>query len=100
MHTRKHLLVPSDQRDDDVAPKSLELASFHLQARPHLAQRLVTRFLGHEGQIPTDLAKRKRIVHLLDRTVSFIEQRLRVRHDRFCNGTHSVALFRQTERPG
>jgi hypothetical protein len=95
MHTRKHLLVPPDHRDDDSVSKSLELVSFHLQGRRHLPQRLVTYFLGHEGQIPTDLAKRKRAVHLLDGTVRFIEKRLRVRHDRFCNGSHRVVLFDQ-----
>lgn len=73
MHTRKHVLVSSDHRDDDGAPKSIELVRFHFQARLHPVQRLVACFLGHEGQIPTNLAKRKRTVHLLDRTVSVIE---------------------------
>ena len=57
------------------------------------------------------------MVHLVNRTVSFIEQRLRVHHHHFCNGSHSVAInslsenvnfepsfigsaiFRQAERP-
>jgi hypothetical protein len=97
MHTRKHLLVPPDHREDDVALKSLELASFHLQALPHIDQRLGTCFAGHEGQIPADLAKRKRLVYLLGRTISIVEQGLRICHDRFCNDSHSVDLFRQAE---
>ena len=93
MHMRKHFLVPPDHREDDVALKSSELAGVHLQALPHLAHRVVTNILGQEGQIPADLAKRKRLVYLLDRTVTIIEQRLRVRHDRVCNGSHNLSLF-------
>jgi hypothetical protein len=73
MHTRKHLLVPPDHRDDDSAPKCLELVILHLQARPRLTQRRVTLFLWQDGQIPTEHTKLKRMVHLVARTVCVIE---------------------------
>jgi len=93
MHARKHLLVPPDHRDNDGAPKGIELVRLHLKGILHLAQRPVTCFLGQEGQIPTDLAKLKSTVHLLGRTVSSLEKRLRVCRDHFCNGSHGVTPF-------
>ena len=90
-------MVPMDHREDNIAPKCLELVSLHLQARPHLAQRRVTLFLWHDGQIPAEHTKLKRMVHLVGRTVCVIEQRLSIRRNRFCNDSHSNILSGEDE---
>jgi hypothetical protein len=62
--------VAPDHRYDDGAPKGLKLVVVHLQARPHRGEGLVARFFRQQRKIPTELAKGKRPVHLVHRTVS------------------------------
>jgi hypothetical protein len=80
--------VASDHRDDYGAAKILKLVVTHLQGRPHLAQGLVTTFLRQQRQIPTELGKRKRLVQLIWRAVSLIDEGLRVGNNRFSKGSH------------
>ncbi|MGQ0593809.1 MAG: hypothetical protein ACT4QB_14545 [Gammaproteobacteria bacterium] len=62
-----------DHRDDDGTPKRLKLVVIHLQGGPHLGEGLVTPLLRQQREIPTELTKRERAVHLLRRAVSLIK---------------------------
>jgi hypothetical protein len=44
-----------------------------------------------QRQIPTELSKGQGPVDVLSRAVSFIEQRLRIRHYRFCHHSHALS---------
>jgi hypothetical protein len=57
VYTREHLLVASDHRYDDGAPKGLKLVVVQLQARSHRGEGIVARFLRQQRKIPTELAK-------------------------------------------
>jgi len=81
-------LVATDHRFDDRTAKGIELVAIHLQGGLHLRNSFVTLFVGDHGQIPAELGKRKRIVHLFQGAVRLIEQRLRVFRDGICDGSH------------
>ncbi len=91
MHEREHLLVSPDHGEDDGSLKLLEFLIIHLEGWLHLTDRRVSLVLRQDGEVIAELAHRERFVHLLQRTIGLIEERLRVGHKCFGNGAHVQA---------
>ncbi len=86
-------MVPPNHWHDDQLSEFCELGVIHLESRSHLGEALFSILLRQQRQVPAHLGNRKRIVHLVHRSISLVEQQLRVCHHRICHYSHDVPLI-------
>jgi len=83
--------MAADHGQNDTSSKFLKLSVVHLERCLHISDELFTLIGRIQSHVPTCLPNRKRLLHLLQRPIGFVNEGLSVADHSIRNCTHDVA---------